>query len=150
MLKTVFIVLIIGVLMYPSIVSKCSYKEVTKLDKLGYFVYNNSSNTWEDSHFIATALITNGGPDAIDLARIAKVESDFTPHIVGDSGESIGMFQIQPKHHGFVPSNVFAQVAKARDVFVHTFNRSFVRYNGTGKQAIRYATRAKSILKGES
>lgn len=50
------------------------------------------------------------------LASMAVVESNATPWAVGDGGDSIGAWQIQPKHHGKVSSDPVKQALKAERI----------------------------------
>lgn len=122
-------------------------KNVTKLDTLAHYVRTHSNNNELVSYHIASALLHAGG-DVKTLTAIARVESSFNPTICDDSGASIGMFQIQPKHHGVVPSNIYLQAKKAKEV-LHTM-KSIRAYNGSGKAAKRYEAKVlhyrKSVL----
>jgi soluble lytic murein transglycosylase-like protein len=86
------------------------------------------------------------------LAAIAKVESDFDPHAVGDSGKSIGMYQIQPRLHGPVPKSIQGQTRKAEqllDKLVKTkgYYLAIARYNGDGPKAEEYRRKVMTELR---
>lgn len=118
--------------------SKLSFaeKNFTKLDKLALYIQKNSNNNELVSYHIASALISSGG-DVKTLTAIAEVESNFNPSARGDSGDSVGMFQIQPKHWGYVPKNVYAQTSKAKDILKAV--KKISCYNGSGYKAKQYA-----------
>jgi hypothetical protein len=85
------------------------------------------------------------------LTAIAKVESDFRPQIVGDSGDSVGLFQIQPKHHGAVPETIEGQTKHAERILdelirQHGMPKAIERYNGKGQQARRYKQKVIAII----
>jgi hypothetical protein len=68
------------------------------------------------------------------------------PGITGDNGESIGMFQVQPKHHGAVPDGVEPQVAQCERILEPLIKRyglegGVTRYNGWGEDARAYTRR---------
>lgn len=111
MLFKIIIALIFGGLIAPSSFSN-SDKNFTKLDKLASYIKIHSNNNELVSYHIASALLHAGG-DVKTLTAIAKVESSFTPSACGDSGSSVGMFQIQKKHWGVVPINIYQQAKKA-------------------------------------
>ncbi len=130
---------LLGGLISPSFVSD-STKVITKLDKLAYFVRNHSNNSEVVSYHIASAILNTTHPRTI--ASIALVESEFTPNAVGDSGASVGMFQIQPAVWGEVSSSIYEQARKADLILTEV--KMIRRYNGAGRQARRYEAKVLS------
>jgi hypothetical protein len=68
------------------------------------------------------------------------------PYTVGDEGDSRGMYQVQPKHHGPVPDGVEPQTNQCERILEPLINRYGVeegirRYNGRGPSAEQYARR---------
>ena len=55
-------------------------------------------------------------PKAYLVAAIGKIESDYRPQIVGDGGDSYGLFQIQRKHHGRFTDGLESQVDKCESI----------------------------------
>ena len=85
------------------------------------------------------------------LSAIAQVESDFRPQIIGDSGDSIGLFQIQEKHWGLVPDSIPDQIKKAEMIFDslsggRTQHQMIAKWNGSGWKAERYAKKVERRL----
>jgi hypothetical protein len=79
-------------------------------------------------------------------AAIAKVESDFRPQIIGDGGDSHGMFQIQRKYHGWLGDGVQHQTDLCQRILEpliarHGLEEGIRRYNGSGPAARRYSKR---------
>jgi hypothetical protein len=127
----------------PTHISNAS-KNFTKLDRLAYYVQTHSNNNELVSYHIASALLHAAG-DVKTLTAIAEVESNFDTHAVGDSGASIGMFQIQPHHHGVVPVNIYLQAKKASSILSEV--KMISKYNGSGKAARLYEAKVKAKRK---
>lgn len=113
------------------------------------FIYTNI-NKYIKNKYIAEAIYTNS-KYPITLAAIAKVESDYNLQAIGDSGDSIGMFQIQPKHHGSVPKDISGQVKKADIIFSglvsqYGYYTAIKRYNGSGKSAEVYRNKVIKVI----
>lgn len=77
-------------------------------------------------------------------AAIAKVESDCRPQIIGDNGDSYGLFQVQSKHWN-LPENdtVPAQIKHFENIIDSLVSGNskisyITRYNGKGKKARLY------------
>ena len=75
---------------------------------------------------------------------MSSVESNHNFLVRGDKGKSHGMFQIQPRHHGYVPKSVTGQMAKHDAILLellqacgHDIKESVSRYNG-GRNNKRY------------
>lgn len=87
------------------------------------------------------------------LAAIAKVESDYRPHVKGDGGDSFGLYQIQRKHWGSVGSTIEQQTDKAEAIFSTLRGRSDTngeairRWNGSGKKARIYQQKVIKAIK---
>ena len=138
----------LGVIIYKQSLYNKSYN---KEDPKGSsnIVYNKIYKYSKDKYI--SEAIANNSNYPITLAAIAKVESDYRPQAIGDSGDSIGMFQIQPKHHGAVPNRVPEQVKKADKIFSglvkqHGYYEAIKRYNGSGKQAEQYRNKVLKIV----
>ena len=91
-------------------------------------------------------------PKAYLVAAIGKIESDYRPQIVGDGGDSYGLFQIQRKHHGRFTDGLESQVDKCESILrplivQHGVVRGIQRYNGRGEKARCYARRVLKIIK---
>jgi len=119
----------------PYIINKKAYYKIYK--------YTNDSQ-------IAKAIADTKEP--YWLAAIAKVESNYNPQIIGDKGDSYGLYQIQPKHWGYVPSSVEGQTKKAEDILSGLAKRGgiysgVVRWNGRGIAARHYAKKVQKIRK---
>lgn len=87
------------------------------------------------------------------IAAIAKVESDYRPQIRGDNGESWGMYQIQPKHHGWLGDSIEDQT-KLCERIVHGLlvrkridRLAIAKYNGSGVKSIKYAVKVIKVMK---
>ena len=133
--------------MMSGTLDKAQDKQMTRLDNLAHFIrYTNNKLPYEESYHIASALLTEGKSTYKVLIAIAKVESDFTPTAIGDSGSSLGMLQVRPHLWGRVSTNVYEQVAQARAILLAV--QKISRYNGGGKQAQRYEVRVRLIMKG--
>lgn len=83
------------------------------------------------------------------MAAIAVVESNGNPAAVGDGGESLGAFQVQPKHHGPVSASPVQQALQAERILDELVQASrgrlrhaLARYNGGSNPPVisdRYA-----------
>lgn len=143
MILKVFLVIslsTLGLLGSPSYFSNAD-KNITRLDKLGYYIYTHSKNSWEESHHIASAILHTNRPR--DVATLGHIESNYNMNAIGDKGHSFGGYQIQPKHW-YVPNwDVYGQAEAACSILT-TVGR-FSKYNGSGHKARLYEARAKSI-----
>jgi predicted HicB family RNase H-like nuclease len=81
---------------------------------------------------------------------ISQVESNHNFLIKGDKGKSHGMFQIQPRIWGKVGKSVKSQMAKHDAILLELLEacgqdvmEATKRYNGSGKQAKRYAEKVR-------
>lgn len=87
------------------------------------------------------------------IAAIKKVESSQSgPLTVGDKGESIGMYQIQPRHHGEVPLTVEGQTDKVEDILEglikeQGYNEAIRAYNGSGSKARLYRKKVLTLVR---
>lgn len=79
------------------------------------------------------------------LAAIAKRETGgtFNPNVVGDRGQSFGLYQIQEKHWGKFDKSIEGQTNKAEEILdklikAHGYTKAIERYNGSGKMARMY------------
>ena len=80
------------------------------------------------------------------LVGIAAVESEFDPKAVGDGGDSVGAFQVQPKHWGEVSEHLEEQIRQADQIFTalvkqYGYKEAVARWNGKGKQARKYRSK---------
>lgn len=80
------------------------------------------------------------------MAAIAIHESGVRPQIVGDSGESYGLFQIQRKHWGWLGDSVQCQADLCERILERLITSNGVekgvqKYNGSGREARAYARR---------
>jgi len=71
------------------------------------------------------------------MAAIAVAESNGDPAAVGDGGESLGAFQVQPKHHGPVSASPVQQALQAEKILEELVQASrgrlrqgLAKYNG--------------------
>ena len=71
------------------------------------------------------------------MAALAVVESNADPSAVGDGGESLGAFQVQPKYHGAVSASPVQQALQAERILEEIVQASrgrlrqgLARYNG--------------------
>ena len=88
------------------------------------------------------------------MAAIAVVESNGNPKAVGDSGASIGAFQVQPRHWGKVSSdNALMQALQAEKILDELLadsrgrlRQSLARYNGGTRPPARSYRYADKIL----
>lgn len=86
------------------------------------------------------------------MAAIKLEESGLSgPYIVGDGGDSLGMFQIQPQHWGEFDYRVDKQVAHCQKIIDYLISKNkkslhsaISRYNGRGVKADKYANRVLS------
>jgi hypothetical protein len=81
---------------------------------------------------------------------MGSVESNLNPLVNGDRGQSKGMFQIQPKHHGAVPTSIKGQMEKHDAILVELMEacgqdvmRAVGRYNGKGRKAKIYTVKVR-------
>ena len=91
-------------------------------------------------------------PKAYLVAAIGKIESDYRPQIVGDGGDSYGLFQIQRKYHGRFADGLESQVDKCESIInsltvQYGVVRGIQHYNGSGKQARAYAKKILRTMK---
>jgi hypothetical protein len=68
------------------------------------------------------------------------------PNTWGDGGDSYGLYQVQPKHHGFVSDSVEHQTLQCERIVAgliarHGIKDGIRRYNGSGPKARAYAQR---------
>lgn len=80
------------------------------------------------------------------IAAIAKEESDYTLHAVGDGGKSVGMYQIQSHIWGEFEKSLTGQTDKVEEILEALIKESgykeaIRRYNGRGNQARNYRDR---------
>lgn len=81
------------------------------------------------------------------LAAIKLIETEQAgPYITGDDGDSIGMFQVQPRHWNKVEYEVSKQVIQCEKIVEflidkHGISKGIERYNGSGRNARHYSKR---------
>jgi len=80
------------------------------------------------------AAIYHAAPNSVKdrqyLAALALVESTFNYSVIGDGGNSVGAWQIQPKHWGYVAKhNPYQQACKALTI-LKAYNYNLRKYNG--------------------
>jgi hypothetical protein len=99
------------------------------------------------------------------LAAVAVVESSGNPRAIGDGGDSIGAWQIQPKHWGLVSSDPAKHALKAEAIlealvesrgrlrcYSQRLRASLAAYNGGNnppRSAYRYADRILKLAGGK-
>jgi hypothetical protein len=79
------------------------------------------------------------------LAAIAKRETGgtFNPNLIGDRGQSFGLYQIQEKHWGKFDKSIEGQTKKAEEILdelikAHRYTKAVERWNGSGRMARVY------------
>lgn len=93
------------------------------------------------------------------MAAIAVKESNGDPTAVGDGGESLGAFQVQPKHWGKVSDDPIQQALQAERILEDLMDspsgrglrQTLARYNGGTKPpriSYRYAAHVMELKKG--
>jgi hypothetical protein len=102
-----------------------------------------------DDHYIAEVISKTKRPYIMAAIKIVETEQ-AGPLIKGDNGDSHGMFQIQPKHHGVVPDSVEGQTEKAARILELLIQRRGITagiqaYNGSGHKARLYAKKVMSL-----
>jgi hypothetical protein len=81
------------------------------------------------------------------MAAIKIVETEQAgPLIKGDNGDSHGIFQVQPRHHGKVPKTIEGQTKMAERIVEALIQKKGLKegiraYNGNGPAARRYSQR---------
>ena len=131
------------------------YNNLSNKDKRdpfkGVSIVNKKLRTYIKDDYIADAIYQNTTYPQT-LAAIAAVESQYKPQVVGDGGDSYGLFQIQAKHWGEVPDSIPNQVRKCDAIFRGHVQRygyygAIKRYNGSGRGADRYLLRVLQVKK---
>lgn len=82
------------------------------------------------------------------VKSVGIVESGLNHFAVGDSGASKGAYQVQAKHWGKVPKDLYGQTKQADDILTVLAKENkgnhlvaVERYNGLGYMAKRYQTK---------
>ena len=150
------LILLITILVcIPTISSITDYKFNSVLSLKGYIRYTVPSICKEEATTLAAA-IYHAAPysheDRSYLLAIASVESNFDRQAVGDNGDSIGAWQIQPRHWGYVDIHDPYQQAQKALIILKTYNYNLRKYNGGDvgwkvKQTKVYERKVKRELK---
>lgn len=84
------------------------------------------------------------------IAAIKLTESGHSgPYIIGDGGDSKGLYQIQPQHHNWWGDSIEKQTAQCESIIYplikkYGMNEGVRRYNGSGWKAVSYS---KKVIK---
>jgi hypothetical protein len=134
---------------FLSSVIKLPEKKFTHIEKKKSIVEQKIHKYCKDE-YIANILSKSKRPYI--MAAIAKVESDYRPHIIGDGGDSYGMFQINRRFHKWPNDGLECQLNASERILnplivQYGLTEGIRRYNGRGKDARRYAQRVITIAK---